>query len=571
MRSTNRRPLGSLFAVLIGIALCAVPIGAPAAASGAAPIVATAAPLHATGAVATPGLRPGISAVGMTLQAKAASYPTSVDLTAWVPPVGNQGQVGSCTSWATGYYERYWLRNHALGDTTTYAPMYLYSQIAQGVDRGSSFSSNFNIMINQGISPSGVYTQGSFDYTSQPTTAEQTAAASYKASSYAYIFSGASSANQGAIQAAMAAGSPVMLAIPVYPEFDNANTANPLVVPPSAGESSRGLHAVFAPKYDANGVWIENSWGTWWGASGWAELSWAFINQYAVEGWTFSSSTTDVSGGTTASIDAFNPTSTAPGSLVTVTGKGFTGASGVSFNGAASPAFTVDSDTSITAAVPTSATTGPIAVATPAGTATSAAAFVVSVVTTPTATTLRSGSTSNAVAGGGVTLKATLKTTGNVAVAGMSVSFSLNGTTYTATTSGTGVALVNAVAPSSVGSYPIGISFSGDATYAASSASATLRVVLPTPVVRYSGPTSATRGTSVTLSATLRTSGGLALAGRTLSFTLNNVTSWAVTDGSGVASVVMTVPNTGPVRLTVKFAGDAGYAAASANGNLRAV
>ena len=54
------------------------------------------------------------------------------------PPVGNQGSVGSCTSWATGYYERYWLRHHALGDTTLFAPMYLYAQISRGVDAGSS-------------------------------------------------------------------------------------------------------------------------------------------------------------------------------------------------------------------------------------------------------------------------------------------------------------------------------------------------------------------------------------------------------------------------------------------------
>ena len=68
-----------------------------------------------------------------------AVAPDAYDLSQWAPPVGNQGQVGSCTSWATGYYERYWLRNHALGETTLFAPMFLYAQISQGVDRGSTF------------------------------------------------------------------------------------------------------------------------------------------------------------------------------------------------------------------------------------------------------------------------------------------------------------------------------------------------------------------------------------------------------------------------------------------------
>jgi hypothetical protein len=54
---------------------------------------------------------------------------------------------------------------------------------------------------------------------------------------------------------------------------------------PSAGMTDYGNHAVFAPKYDAAGVWIENSWGTSWGLQGWAELSWAFVDDYAYEAW----------------------------------------------------------------------------------------------------------------------------------------------------------------------------------------------------------------------------------------------------------------------------------------------
>jgi hypothetical protein len=40
---------------------------------------------------------------------------------------------------------------------------------------------------------------------------------------------------------------------------------------------------VFAVKYDANGLWIENSWGTSWGLNGYGELSWSFVNRYVSE------------------------------------------------------------------------------------------------------------------------------------------------------------------------------------------------------------------------------------------------------------------------------------------------
>jgi hypothetical protein len=64
------------------------------------------------------------------------------------------------------------------------------------------------------------------------------------------------------------------------------------------------------------------------------------------------------------------------GSSVTISGADFTGATGVSFNGVAA-AFTVDSDSQITATVPAGATTGPIAVTTPGGTAVGTGDFTV--------------------------------------------------------------------------------------------------------------------------------------------------------------------------------------------------
>ena len=76
-------------------------------------------------------------------------------------------------------------------------------------------------------------------------------------------------------------------------------------------------------------------------------------------------------------ITSFAPTSGPVGTSVVITGTNLTGATQVSFNGTLATAFTVDSDTQITATVPTGATTGTISVSTPGGTATSVDVFTV--------------------------------------------------------------------------------------------------------------------------------------------------------------------------------------------------
>ena len=73
-------------------------------------------------------------------------------------------------------------------------------------------------------------------------------------------------------------------------------------------------------------------------------------------------------------ISTVSPGSGAPGTAVTIGGHRFSGATAVSFNGVAA-SFTVGSDSAVTAIVPAGATTGPVSVTTPNGTATSATAF----------------------------------------------------------------------------------------------------------------------------------------------------------------------------------------------------
>jgi hypothetical protein len=76
-------------------------------------------------------------------------------------------------------------------------------------------------------------------------------------------------------------------------------------------------------------------------------------------------------------IKSFTPGSGPVGTQVQITGVSLTQTIQVTFGGVAAINFTVDSDTQVTATVPTGARTGKIKITTPGGTATSGASFTV--------------------------------------------------------------------------------------------------------------------------------------------------------------------------------------------------
>lgn len=287
---------------------------------------------HGLGALAPsgPALTPRATVNSMT--ASVANVPTSADISQYNPPVGNQGQVSSCISWVTGYDMRGWYARRDNSYPTggydgagSYAPMYLFNQVTGGRDQGTSFNANLDVEVSQGIDTRAHYdgdtASSDTDYTHQPTATEHANAAGARIAGYMVLFQGT---NQGptaqqAIEAAIAGGNPVGLGIPVYDNFYNATSSNYYI--DGAPGTGYGNHAVFATKYDSSGLWVQNQWGAGWGRSGWAELSWNFVNQYAWQAVTMrvASSTppttapvppTTVATGTTTAAPTLTPTAT---------------------------------------------------------------------------------------------------------------------------------------------------------------------------------------------------------------------------------------------------------------------
>ena len=247
-------------------------------------------------------------------------------------------------------------------------------------------------------------------------------------------------------------------------------------------------------------------------------------------------------------VSGFTPVQALPGTSVTITGSGFTGATSVKFNATTQGVLTVNSDTSITAAVPAAATSGPISVTGPGGTGLSAANFTVLVAPTITGFTPAIGP-----AGTNVTI--------NGSAFGGASFVSFNGTAAVFTVNAAGTSISTTV-PAGATSGTITVTTAGGTATSAASFTATTGA-LPVPAVTSFTPNQGNSGTTVVITGTGFTGATSVAFGVTAarSFVVNSDTQITAVVGTGTVSNVtvrVTTPGgTGTSTGTFKLKGKA--------------
>jgi len=223
------------------------------------------------------------------------------------------------------------------------------------------------------------------------------------------------------------------------------------------------------------------------------------------------------------SILSFNPSIGTRGSLVNISGSGFSTATQVQFN-SVTAAFVVDNNNSITATVPATATTGTISVTNPAGTATSSASYTVILAPTVVSFNPTSGPIGTNVAITGNNFQAI----SDVKFNGVSASFVVNSATS-----------INATVP--VGATTGTISVINGSGTGVSGASYT---VTTPPIITNFTPSAGGPGATVTIS-------GTNFTGATqVQFNGVNATGFTVVNSSTITATVPTLATTGPISVT---------------------
>jgi len=187
--------------------------------------------------------------------------PSAVDLTAEMPPVGDQGNQGSCVAWAAGYYDKThieYVERQLATPNPTYdlddpayqiSPSFIYNQINAGRDAGASMMDAQILICDQGACSMTDFPYDDADYTSWPTEAAYENAIPYRGYD-AWGVNVWSDVGINQVKWILWNHHTCVLGINVFSNFDNIENYDTVYTVHDKSGKSRGGHALCIVGYD---------------------------------------------------------------------------------------------------------------------------------------------------------------------------------------------------------------------------------------------------------------------------------------------------------------------------------
>lgn len=249
-------------------------------------VVASATPHPTGGLFVSPAEVPWL--VEVRPDATAAEPPDAVDHSANMPPVGSQGSLPSCTSWAFAYYYKTyqeWLeRGWSVTDPANqFSPTFLYNIANAGGNIGSYYTDNMSLMLDFGCA-TFADCPNSANPVPWPSESAFARAQPFRCEEACYISCG-SDPGIVELKAHIAAGDNAVLPINVWANFDNINNFDTCYCSVDRYGANRGGHYITFVGYDddrptndgAGAFKFVNSWGTGWGNRGYGWMSYEAV------------------------------------------------------------------------------------------------------------------------------------------------------------------------------------------------------------------------------------------------------------------------------------------------------
>jgi C1A family cysteine protease len=208
-----------------------------------------------------------------------ASLPTSVDLRPDLPPVYDQGQLGSCTANAIGAAFQFQQRREQLADFMPSRLFVYYNErVIEGTvdeDSGAMIRDGIKSVHKLGVCDETVWPYDIARFTERPPDGAYAQAMDHQATVYRRVLPVLHQ-----MQGCLASGTPFVFGFSVYESFETREVAETGVVPlPPRSERLLGGHAVMAVGYDdaEQRFIVRNSWGTGWGMDGYCTMPYSYL------------------------------------------------------------------------------------------------------------------------------------------------------------------------------------------------------------------------------------------------------------------------------------------------------
>ncbi|MFD0697762.1 C1 family peptidase [Paenibacillus sp. GCM10027628] len=203
--------------------------------------------------------------------------PKKVDLRSTMPPIVNQGELGSCTAnaIASGLREYLLIQGHEKWTALSRLFLYWHERQLEGhieEDSGAYIRDGMKVLQKIGVCPEEDYPYVVSHFRDTPSQIAEKDAANYKISEYHRI------PDLYALKAALAESSPVVIGMMIYESFESPEVTQTgkIPVPKKSKERVLGGHALLAVGYVDSGkagyVIVRNSWGTEWGDQGYCYI-----------------------------------------------------------------------------------------------------------------------------------------------------------------------------------------------------------------------------------------------------------------------------------------------------------
>ena len=207
--------------------------------------------------------------------------PEAANLQRFAPPVGDQGQQGSCVAWSSGYAARTILEAAKTGDNPDnlkFSPAFLYNNIKLEGCQGSYVLKAMEFMSKNGAVPYDQFPYRDDDCDRQPPSQLYNEAAQHRIAGFNRLTLGdnADAIDLNAIRANLAQGAPVVIGIMVGQSFMQPMMGQDVWRPEAGDRSMNGFggHAICVVGYDdkkyGGAFLIMNSWTAKWGNNGFA-------------------------------------------------------------------------------------------------------------------------------------------------------------------------------------------------------------------------------------------------------------------------------------------------------------